>query len=45
VRARVSATDPLTGRSSPARIISRSDDRLVVEVEVTDSPRLLLIDD
>lgn len=40
-KAKATATDPLTGRSSPVRVLSRSGDRVVVELEATDSPRLL----
>jgi hypothetical protein len=39
----VSASDPLTGRSTPVRVVSRTADRLVVDVAVTDSPRLLVL--
>jgi hypothetical protein len=40
---RVSASDPLTGRSVPVRTVSARGNRLVVELLVTDSPRLLHI--
>ena len=43
--AKASAADPLTRRASPARIVGRRDDRVVVEVEATDSPRLLRLED
>jgi hypothetical protein len=44
--AKVSATDPLTGRSVPVDVVDRtSSGWLVVEMPVTDSPRLLTIDD
>lgn len=43
--ATVSATDPLTGESVPVEVISGSEDNIVVAVSVTDSPRLLTIDD
>jgi hypothetical protein len=39
----VSATDPLTGRSTAVKVMSRSGDRLVLDVAVTDSPRLLVL--
>jgi hypothetical protein len=38
------ASDPLTGRSVPVKVISRRGDRLVVELPLTDSPRLLMLD-
>jgi hypothetical protein len=41
---KVTASDPLTGKSVPVEVISRQDDRLVVEVPLTDSPRLLTLD-
>jgi hypothetical protein len=44
-RARVSAFDPLTDTSVPVKAVARSDDTLVVQLPVTDSPRLLSIDD
>src|SRR5262249_48214147 len=37
----VSLVDPLTGRSGGAHVVSRSPGRLVVDVALTDSPRLL----
>lgn len=40
-RVRVSASDPLTGDSVRARVVSRSRRRVVVELPLTDSPRLL----
>jgi hypothetical protein len=43
-RARVSYYDPLTDGSLPASISERAGDRLSVDVELTDSPRLLEID-
>lgn len=39
------ATDPLTGASLPVTIVSRSGDTAVLEVELTDSPRLLVLED
>jgi hypothetical protein len=41
----VRASDPLSGRSVPTRVVSRSSDTLVVELPLTDSPRLLVIDE
>jgi hypothetical protein len=41
----VSATDPLTGQTVPVTVISSEADRLVVELPVTDSPRLIAIDE
>ena len=41
----VSATDPLTGETIPVDVISRSEDEIVVEMPVTDSPRLLTIEE
>jgi hypothetical protein len=41
---KVTASDPLTGKSVPVEVISRQDDRVVVEVPLTDSPRLLTLD-
>jgi hypothetical protein len=44
--ARVSAVDPLTGESVPVDVVRRDPDGgLVVELPVTDSPRLLSVDD
>ena len=40
-RVEVRATDPLTGSSVPARIVSRKGGRLRIEIPLTDSPRLL----
>jgi hypothetical protein len=44
-RASVSATDPLTGETVPVEVLSRGDDEIEVKMPVTDSPRVLLIDD
>jgi hypothetical protein len=45
-KAKVSATDPLTGESVPVTVVDRTvTGWLVVEMPVTDSPRLLVIDD
>ncbi len=41
----VGATDPLTGESVPVQMIAQRRNRIVVEMEVTDSPRLLTIDE
>lgn len=41
--AKVSATDPLTGTGVPVRVVSQSGSRLEVRMPVTDSPRLLAI--
>jgi hypothetical protein len=43
VGARVSATDPLTGTAIPVQVVSGTEEGLVVEMDVTDSPRLLTI--
>ena len=43
VSAQVSATDPLTDETIPVDVLSRSSDEVVVEMKVTDSPRLLTI--
>jgi hypothetical protein len=43
--ATVSGYDPLTDQSVPVRVVSNSDGRLVVELPVTDSPRLLSVRD
>jgi hypothetical protein len=43
--ARVSLYDPAGGHFAPVRIAARSGDRLVLDVSVTDSPRLLFVDD
>ncbi len=40
-RVEVAANDPLTGEDVPVRVVSRSGSRLVVELAVTDSPRLV----
>jgi hypothetical protein len=41
----VKASDPLTGKTVPVTVISNDPGRLVVELPVTDSPRLLRIDE
>jgi hypothetical protein len=41
----VQVTDPLSGYSTPTRVVSRSGDRLVVETLLTDSPRLLVLEE
>jgi hypothetical protein len=38
----IHATDPLTGRAVPVQVVSRRGNRAVVELGVTDSPRLLI---
>jgi len=40
-----SATDPLTGQSVPVTIVSRSGDSAVLQVDLTDYPRLLVLQD
>ncbi len=44
-QATVSLTDPLTGTSEPAAIVSRNASQIVVQLQATDSPRMLTIDD
>jgi hypothetical protein len=44
-RANVSASDPLSGRSVPVTVVSRGADEIGVRVSVTDSPRLLAIEE
>jgi hypothetical protein len=39
------ATDPLTGSAVPVTIVSRAPDQAVLEVPLTDSPRLLVLSD
>jgi hypothetical protein len=41
--AKVTATDPLTGASVAVTLVSTASDRIVVELPVTDSPRLLTV--
>jgi hypothetical protein len=41
----VTATDPLSGKEVPVTVVSRAADEIVVEMEATDSPRLLTIDE
>ena len=43
--AKVSALDALTGASVPVEVVARSQGKLVVELDVTDSPRLLSFDE
>ena len=43
--ASVSATDPLDGSSLPVDVVARTANTLTVEMNVTDSPRLLSIDE
>jgi hypothetical protein len=40
-----SATDPLSGASVPVRVLSRTSGNAVVEIPLTDSPRLLELED
>jgi hypothetical protein len=40
---KVSASDPLTGASVAVKLVSTASDRIVVELPVTDSPRLLTV--
>jgi hypothetical protein len=42
-RVKVSAVDPLSGRSVAVRRVSKRRGKLVVELKLTDSPRLLYI--
>lgn len=44
-RVKVSATDPLTGGPVAVRRLSARGGRLVVELALTDSPRLLYVSD
>ena len=44
-RLHVSATDPLTGRSVPVAIVARSGSTAVVQMQLTDSVRLLKLTD
>ena len=39
----VSLADPLTGISIPVPVVSRATDRIVVDVPLTDSPRILVL--
>jgi hypothetical protein len=43
--ATVSASDPLSGQAVPVQVLSRAADQVVVELPVTDSPRLLSIEE
>jgi hypothetical protein len=43
--ASVALADPLTGTSQPAAIVSRNGSTIVVQLQATDSPRMLTIDD
>jgi hypothetical protein len=40
-----SATDPLTGQSAPVTVVSRSGSTAVVQLNLTDYPRLLVLSD
>ena len=44
-RLTASALDPLAGNSVPVRVTSRSSHTVTVELGLTDSPRLLMLDD
>jgi hypothetical protein len=44
-RASVSATDPITGEITPAEIVAQTDHDVTVEMGVTDSPRVLTIEE
>jgi hypothetical protein len=39
----VSSTDPLTGASVPVTVVSRDTDRIIVDVPLTDTPRVLVL--
>ena len=41
----VGATDPLSGAAVPVEVVARGEDEVVVRLGVTDSPRLLTIED
>jgi hypothetical protein len=43
--ATATATDPITGSSTPVQIVGRTDQNLTVEMQVTDSPRVLTIEE
>ncbi|MGA2009353.1 MAG: hypothetical protein ABSH51_02290 [Solirubrobacteraceae bacterium] len=43
--ATVALTDPLSATSQPATIVSRTANTIVVQLQATDSPRMLTIDD
>jgi hypothetical protein len=43
IEASVSLLDPVSGESTPVEVISAAEDEIVVDVQVTDSPRLLTI--
>ncbi|MDQ6744966.1 MAG: hypothetical protein M3Z27_02950 [Actinomycetota bacterium] len=43
--ARLTATDPVTGAPVPVEVHSRESGQLTVDMPVTDSPRLLVVDD
>jgi hypothetical protein len=40
----VRATDPLTGRSVPVKVLARKGGTVVVELPLTDSPRLISLE-
>ena len=43
--ARLTASDPLTGEPVPVTVVSRAADEIVLELPLTDSPRLILVED
>lgn len=45
IGATVSAFDPITGASTPVEVVSAGEDEIDVDVDVTDSPRLLTIEE
>ncbi len=45
VHARVSLYDPLSGEFAPVRVAGRQASKVVVDIDATDSPRMLFIDD
>jgi hypothetical protein len=38
------ATDPMIGETVPVKVLSQDGDRLALEIELTDSPRLINLD-
>jgi hypothetical protein len=43
IDAEVSALDPITGASTPVEVLDEATDQMVVQMQVSDSPRLLVI--
>jgi hypothetical protein len=41
----VTATDPVTGHSTPVEVVKTGEDEVTVEMQVTDSPRLLILEE